>query len=658
LDFAAVADFAGASVEQLEALSIKLGTSLSGEELGAAFKNIANDWKSLLDTLTSSLPPFSDAVTATFKDIKIPDGVTGLDAVQSAFDQFSLDKFIHELNRIVDARANMIFNLTKLAGQSTQAVRKLFELKLDPTQLAVAAQSLAEGGQTAIDAFLEPFNRSDKLVQGAGYDLIRTLVEAGIDPALLKAIPGLSDSVGSAVDAALNGAVVTSSGPDDALSNLEARLGKLGQAGVPGIDGLRKSILGLDDTGVVDALSNVEARIAGIGGAANGGVGPDGVPNLLRKPDVTAAVPGIDVPAATESAASAGSAVSSAFSTAVSNGLSAFFVSFSSQVSGGIAGVGPAAGLSAQAVGSVITTGLTLGVQNGLSTLGPAIVSSLEAIFPAATFRSVAFGNDVGAKMGKAVVDAVNNGLKELPGIFSQFGGQLEASLGSLTAIFEIFLNDLSGKATAQTSIFEGAGAHLGFVFHDALIAKLITLPGEVEAALNAVTASLGNYSTQFYNSGYSIGAALGRGLVDGIYSLIPAIRAAANAAAQTATQETRRVTGVSSPSKVFMEIGRNLMQGLAIGITKNSVLAARAAASAIGDMPAGRGSTVGSLAPASLSSPGRSSSDIMAALTLAAPVVAAGATHNHEWNVTVPTDDPEAFSRRAAVRLERRIRR
>lgn len=103
----------------------------------------------------------------------------------------------------------------------------------------------------------------------------------------------------------------------------------------------------------------------------------------------------------------------------------------------------------------------------------------------------------------------------------------------------------------------------------------------------NANAAGVNSTSTANYNAGQNVsgqalsganshlpdfttaGTNMGAGIESGILGKVSAIVRAAHSAAQAAVDEANRTTKTHSPSKVFMEIGGYLDEGLALGMTK-----------------------------------------------------------------------------------------
>jgi hypothetical protein len=95
----------------------------------------------------------------------------------------------------------------------------------------------------------------------------------------------------------------------------------------------------------------------------------------------------------------------------------------------------------------------------------------------------------------------------------------------------------------------------------------------------------------------YSVGRDIVRGLINGIKSMIGEVLGIAGDIASGIKDKVKGVLGIHSPSTVFMELGKNVAQGFAIGIDKNSHLANNAAGRMLGGLGVPEASGVGSTA-------------------------------------------------------------
>jgi hypothetical protein len=76
----------------------------------------------------------------------------------------------------------------------------------------------------------------------------------------------------------------------------------------------------------------------------------------------------------------------------------------------------------------------------------------------------------------------------------------------------------------------------------------------------------------------FSAGSQLISGLIGGIQAAAGRVASAARSVVQNAIDAAKGALGISSPSKVFMEIGKNTGQGMAIGLESTRQLVQSAA--------------------------------------------------------------------------------
>lgn len=97
--------------------------------------------------------------------------------------------------------------------------------------------------------------------------------------------------------------------------------------------------------------------------------------------------------------------------------------------------------------------------------------------------------------------------------------------------------------------------------------------PVSTEAA-NAVARSIqGMIDADTYSGPFGVGANVTQGFIAGLNSESARVAAAANAIARSATDAMNSALQVGSPSKVFMEIGHDVVEGFALGIDQGDRL-------------------------------------------------------------------------------------
>lgn len=98
-------------------------------------------------------------------------------------------------------------------------------------------------------------------------------------------------------------------------------------------------------------------------------------------------------------------------------------------------------------------------------------------------------------------------------------------------------------------------------------------MPAIARSACSSAVAAMSGY----YGAAYSAGAYIGMGLANGMASQLGRVQSIAESLANAAARATAAAAKVHSPSRVFMEIGGYIGEGLAIGMDKTQKMVARA---------------------------------------------------------------------------------
>lgn len=150
-----------------------------------------------------------------------------------------------------------------------------------------------------------------------------------------------------------------------------------------------------------------------------------------------------------------------------------------------------------------------------------------------------------------------------ISGIAGRIGSIASSGLQSVTS----FVSGITGAigrvlgagATMVRNIVTGIGNALG-----SLIASGVRIVSNIVTGIGAAAGSL-------LSAGFNIAGDLISGLVSGILGGLSSVVDAVVNVAQAALNAAKDFFGISSPSKVFMDIGNNLVEGFAIGLTNNS---------------------------------------------------------------------------------------
>jgi hypothetical protein len=118
-------------------------------------------------------------------------------------------------------------------------------------------------------------------------------------------------------------------------------------------------------------------------------------------------------------------------------------------------------------------------------------------------------------------------------------------------------------------------------MFGSGVVVAVVSSAGAINNAARSAVGGMGAASSTAFEQGLSIGSALARGVVAGINAQRAAVERAASAMAAAAAASARRTLGVTSPSKVFAEIGENMAKGMQLGFGRELNLPIPAAAAA-----------------------------------------------------------------------------
>lgn len=141
------------------------------------------------------------------------------------------------------------------------------------------------------------------------------------------------------------------------------------------------------------------------------------------------------------------------------------------------------------------------------------------------------------------------------------------------------------------------------------------------------------------------IGSQLMAGLVSGITNSLGSVKAAIGAAADSTIGWFREKLGIRSPSRVFMAAGHHLGEGAAIGISRSARLVQRASA----------GLTAAAMAPGMAMAGARiDARPPLSAAASSAPTVIQGDTITIQISA-LPGQDPQSLARAVAAELDRR---
>lgn len=639
VDFALAIDKAQLSADEMNAIANELGTTLGQVFSGDELTKVVGAFVADIDAFKSSLEGV----------------VPGIADIQLEADGFSLNKFLDELNRLTEARFRVSGNITRLLNEfgtvGTRALEALLNSGLSKDQFAIALEQGIAGGEEKLSEIADRF----AAVTGPQIqELAERLAAQGFNEERINEILGVDAFAGGVSD--LNTEV---DGLDPVITNLEGKISRLEGA-----------IARAESPNVKRELSNIlsdtKNQLEGV---------------QLDNPS------GIDLPAATAAADAAGTDVGTTYTTSIQTTIAASTADVSAAISnqlraltGGSAAAAISAGIT---IARLLAQGFTLGALQISGSLQQAVGIATLSILPRLKVLGRSMSSTLVESYDKGLFPALDDSLNDVLKAFGIFGNDADREL-RLAAELSVStfqqtldgLSDVASRETAETvQIFRVAG--LVMSVQAAVAGRQTTIAFDTGLSLTSVASKeLSGVSkafsgpsflrTQAFNSGRLIGFDFGRGVAAGISASVnEAIKSMIRLISATFSA-AENYAQISSPSKLFAKPGFNMGAGIAAGLISSIPQVAAAAAAVVAaaegrasssvTVPTriiGNGLNANPLAAGALR---RLSDGQTAAPGTATTPAGAGVTHNHTWNVSAPTDDPEALALKVAARLESRL--
>ena len=195
------------------------------------------------------------------------------------------------------------------------------------------------------------------------------------------------------------------------------------------------------------------------------------------------------------------------------------------------------------------------GFQSAIDSLASTNVQGLIDAFQGVDLSSI--GANIMTTLANGITAGTAKVTSTLTAVVTAMTTLLNVQAALLTPIGLLYMTNLANGVRSGSSTFASA-------LSSAISLSITTIRG-------------------FYSSFYSAGSYISSGLAAGMSFELSSIRSAASQMAQAAATATRAAALVSSPSRVFMEIGGYMGQGLVIGM-ENEQRAVYKAGYAMGD--------------------------------------------------------------------------
>jgi tape measure domain-containing protein len=185
-----------------------------------------------------------------------------------------------------------------------------------------------------------------------------------------------------------------------------------------------------------------------------------------------------------------------------------------------------------------------------------------------------------GSDTAKSISDWVDNANQKFAdwrdGVISTFVAWKDGVVAKVQEAVSSTLATMAGWLTSAVAKAQEIKDGIVKKFTDMLAAIKATV-GQIKAAIvNALQSALdGASSINFINVGYNIATSIAHGILSGAYSITQSLKKAV----QDALDAANNLLHIGSPSKVMIDMGKNIDSGLAIGISQFSGMVSSAMA-------------------------------------------------------------------------------
>ena len=497
---------------------------------------------------------------AKWSGVTVPEGLgEGLTEIAKGVKEFtlafvggmSLDSIIDPFNRLADS-------MVKWSGVTI------------PEGIGEGLKTLADGigeftwsflDANGLESVIDPFNRlGDAVRKWNGINVssigpqltsladgLKSIKDADIDSKVGENLSSFfssfsSESVGTAISnissavsainsmASINvGGVETFKSAMESLSDVS--IGNLVtglQNGLGQVSAAMTSIVTVMQTSLMTASTTISSTATSIGLSVG-----QNISNGLRN-GMTTGLSG-SLGSITAAAANIANATTSAFTSAISSS------------SGKIT-----------SAGKKMVDGFASGIRSSSSSLRSA-ASTVAKSAVTAFVTAVSGASSRSTSAGKALASGLANGIR--------------SGSSAVTSAVNNLTNSALRTITSANSSFTNAGSTLGINISRGIDSKKSAVTSSVRSLVSGAGIALRSYYSNFY----SAGAYLCQGLANGISSNSYMVRARAAAMASAAASAARAALAISSPSKVFYEIGDYAGQGFVKALTGYQSISKRA---------------------------------------------------------------------------------
>jgi tape measure domain-containing protein len=186
-------------------------------------------------------------------------------------------------------------------------------------------------------------------------------------------------------------------------------------------------------------------------------------------------------------------------------------------------------------------------------------------------FKIVSAGADIIVNFIKGITNNLSKiataGLKLITSIVNAIARNISKLV---TAGGDVIANFLTGIGNAGTKIVR-AGTNAAVKFLNALVSGLLKLANEGAKAMirfiNGVAKAIEDHDQQMRQAGIRLGKAIVNGMIGGLTAMLPDLKNKIEGMASGAVGWFKKKIKGRSPSLVFAEIGKNIVEGLTLGL-------------------------------------------------------------------------------------------
>lgn len=556
-----------------------LGASFEGlpilDQIGSSITSIADNIHGTIGSVRDSMKDIIKSMADTLKSGRDKVSQSSTDLASSAadgFNQLTKDRksFLRDSMKKTKGSLFDLQDLGKDIGDLRDMSQQLEHVE-GPNDFAKQVNDMADSLQSeqgsAIQSAVDLFSRLDDEMEkakkrhrkkgkeagdeiGAGLDegftgstgtavnSVDSLTSQITDTlnANLSRLPEMAQKIGEAIPTSL------SDGMNSTLPALTDTVNTVGDAVTTGVDAAAPAMensattAGTDfGTALRDAIDGLLAPVSSSSQAVGEGVGTSFESGVSQtNPSTTVDTFGSAVLSAIQSLQgsirSGGESVGTAFTSGVQSAApTSAGKGLTDQVESGISSGIPSAANAARDAGTTIGDNLTAGVTSTCNDVNDQATSLTNDCVPAGLNSGLGEATQSAKDAGQAISDSLQGGM-EL-------------------------------KKNAVTNAFSGAGKGFG----SSLAGGIATKVQENQNAVNSITSTIGAIDAT--SKGKSVGITFGSGIISGIQSTKADVEAAARALVDAAKNAADHQSESNSPSRLFMETGFNMMDGLRVGI-------------------------------------------------------------------------------------------